>query len=153
MQRMDRGKARQCLAAETQRETETREDGADAAVRPAELRLGQVCELCGSSDCPGANSANVRQAIRRGKALDAPPYGFAEAWCSDGGRMLVSEGAEESEALQNILMHRSCGVPWRDIADWLNEVGIRTRDGGPWTWPRVRAVARFVYRDQWLLPD
>ncbi len=35
----------------------------------------------------------------------------------------------------------------------LDPEGIRTRDGAAWTWPRVRAAARFVYRDQWLLAE
>ena len=119
----------------------------------AGARPERVCKLCASSDCAGAKTVNVWQAIRRGRALDVPPYGFAEAWCHDGGRMLVSGVTEESEVLKNIVMNRSCGVPWRRIAAWLNEEGIRMRDGGEWTWPRVRAVLRFAFRDQWLLPE
>lgn len=112
-----------------------------------------MCEVCGEPDCLGAKSANVWQAIRRGKALDSPPYGFAEAWCRGGRRMLMAEGAEESEVVTNIIGWRSCGVTWRRITYWLNEKGIRMRDGGAWTWTRVRAVAEFVYYDQWLLVD
>ncbi len=153
MENIPSGQARQTPNVETQRAPETCEDGQNTAVKPAEAGSVRLCEVCGNPDCPGAKSANVWQAIRRGRALDVPPYGFTEAWCHGGGRMLLPGLTEESNVVTDIIWWRGGRASWRNITDWLNERGIRMRDGGAWTWTRVRAVAEFVYYDQWLLVD
>lgn len=148
MERKPEREARQDPKVETQRDAEICKHGANVVAGPA-----QVCKLCGSPDCPGVKSGNVRQSIKLGKAFDSPPYGLAEVWCHGGARMLLPGFTEESDVVTDIIWWRGGGSSWLDITDWLNERGIRMRDGGAWTWPRVRAVVKFVYRDQWLLTD
>jgi len=76
------------------------------------------------------------RAIERGVYVGQEPFGYRRA---EDGRLQID--AERSRVVRQIFERRAAGESYQRIASSLNEVGLRTREGLPFT---VTAVLRMI---------
>ena len=79
--------------------------------------------------------AKLRQ---QGKMTGKPRYG----WRSVGKGLPVVEDENERVNIRTVHTLRGVGKTFREIADYLNDLGSRVRSGAPWTVGDVQRVAK-----------
>jgi DNA invertase Pin-like site-specific DNA recombinase len=79
----------------------------------------------------------MRERALRGEVLGRPPYGYRVE-----GRHLAVEPVEAAVVREIVRRYLDGGEGVRRIAQALNEGGLRTRRGGPWSMVSVREVLR-----------
>jgi site-specific DNA recombinase len=94
-------------------------------------------------DLIGQRTAEALARLRDdGKVYGAVPYG----WVRSGDRLLPD--TDEQRARKEIIELRDSRCSYREIASWLDQVGIPAKRGGRWSAMSVRSVCLSARREE-----